>query len=749
MAENKLKKTVTSQTQTRLRRKKRKNTQIAFASETERTNLYNILNAMIDGVYIVDKQHNIQYVNAILVKDFGHYEGKKCYQYFHDRSKKCPWCKNRDVWAGKTVRWEWSSSKNGRTYDLIDTPVTLPDGNDGKLEIFRDITERKHVEDKLRERVKELNCLYAISELVEKPDVSLDEILQGTVSAISPSWQYPEITCARITLDDREFKTENFRKTRWKQNSHITVHGKRSGAVEVCYLRKRPESDEGPFLKEERRLLNVVAERLGRIIERKKAEEELRLQSAITVNMNEAVYLVGGDDGIIRYTNPKFEEIFGYDPGEMLGKHVSIVNAPTDIHPIKTAKKIMGILKRTGKWHGEVRNIKKDGTLFWCHANVIAFNHLKYGKAMISVHTDITEQKKAEQDLRRSEQNLAVTIDSIGDAVIATDGTGSVTRINPVAEALTGWPLNEARGRPLSEIFHIINEETRKEAENPVEKVLREGKVMGLANHTVLVSRDGTERPIGDSAAPIIDRHGGEILGIVLVFRDLSREKQAQQALREREEIKMSLEQKELLLKEVHHRIKNNLQVVSSLLDMKSMRTEDRAAKLLLADARSKMHTMALIHAQLYRSEQFDQIQVKLHVDELINYVIQIFGTRIRIIPSIDEALFVPLYTAVPLGFVLNELISNAVRHAFPGREEGSVMVTAKKLKDNRLSLSVTDNGIGLPRDIDINTAETMGLKLVRELVLHQMHGSIDVKRRKGTQFTIQCEMQFREKDTE
>ncbi|MBW1720204.1 MAG: PAS domain S-box protein, partial [Deltaproteobacteria bacterium] len=118
----------------------------------ERDNLHNIFESIEDGIYIVNQQYDIQYCNPVLVKDFGPYEGRKCYEYFHDRDEVCPWCKSQDVWSGKTVHWEWFSFKNDRTYDLMDTPMTLPDGSIGKLEIFRDITERKQLERELRIR---------------------------------------------------------------------------------------------------------------------------------------------------------------------------------------------------------------------------------------------------------------------------------------------------------------------------------------------------------------------------------------------------------------------------------------------------------------------------------------------------------------------------------------------------------------------------------------------------------------------
>ena len=149
--------------------------------------------------------------------------------------------------------------------------------------LSRDITERIEAEEALRkktddleERVKELNCLYGMSNLVEKPDISLEDILQGTVDLIPPSWQYPEITCARAIVEGQELKTDNFKDTIWKQTNDIIVYGKSVGVLEVCCLEERLESDEGPFFKEERDLANAIAERLGKIIEHKRAEKALR-----------------------------------------------------------------------------------------------------------------------------------------------------------------------------------------------------------------------------------------------------------------------------------------------------------------------------------------------------------------------------------------------------------------------------------------------------------------------------------------
>ena len=145
------------------------------------------------------------------------------------------------------------------------------------ISLFQDVMSRKQAEDKLKKRVKELNCFYSMAALLELPGISLDKILKRTVMLIPPAWQFPEITAARIVLDEQSFQTKNFRETPWMHAHEIILHGKPVGQVEVCYLEERQAIDEGPFMIEERHLLSTIAERLGKIIERMKAEEALKI----------------------------------------------------------------------------------------------------------------------------------------------------------------------------------------------------------------------------------------------------------------------------------------------------------------------------------------------------------------------------------------------------------------------------------------------------------------------------------------
>jgi hypothetical protein len=152
-----------------------------------------------------------------------------------------------------------------------------------KEDLTREIKKRKRVEKELeqvshslRERIKELNCLYGISKLRERTDFSLEDILQAIVDLIPPAWQYPEITCARIIFDGYEFTTTNYKSSKWKLTRDIMVYSERVGTLEVCYMEEKLELDEGPFLREERKLINAIAERIAKFIEREWAEDEIR-----------------------------------------------------------------------------------------------------------------------------------------------------------------------------------------------------------------------------------------------------------------------------------------------------------------------------------------------------------------------------------------------------------------------------------------------------------------------------------------
>mgnify|MGYP000862985273 FL=1 len=467
--------------------------------------------------------------------------------------------------------------------------------------------------------------------------------------------------------------------------------------------------------------------------------------------------------------------------------------------------------------------------------------------------------EQAETARRASEARYRTTLMSIGDAVIATGREGRVEFLNPVAEALTGWKNENASGKPLEEVFRIVNEETRETVESPVAHVLRDGRVVGLANHTVLISQGGEEWPIADSGAPILDDEG-RITGVVLVFRDQTEERAAQRTLEESEErfrrvlenipsviviydsdmriryinqatlnvsgrppsfylgkrdvdiwppevlepfmpvmldafkrrevrsvetdvalptgvrslrmtwapllddqgeirevigvaddftdrkkvedaLRCSLEEKVALLKEVHHRVKNNLQIVASLLNLQANRSQRSDVVDVLQDTRNRVRSMALLHEVLYRSGNLAHINFASYVKELCTQLLRSYGpvaARVRVDVRASP-IGLPLDHAVPCGLVISELVSNALKHGFPGERTGVARVDLWPDEERgSIVLRVSDDGVGLPPEFDPENGATLGLKLVDSLA-GQLGGMLEVGRSfdGGAAFTV------------
>ena len=225
-------------------------------------------------------------------------------------------------------------------------------------------------------------------------------------------------------------------------------------------------------------------------------------------------------------------KMLGYEVEELIGKNITTLLDPDSVETFRKKSKLI----ISGKSQSaEICMIRKDGTRLRVlrAAQPIIDTDGKI-ESIIALSVDITMRKNTENVLKEREQWLSTTLKGIGDAVISTDEKGKVTYMNPVAEELTGWELNEAEGEKLCDVFRIVNAKTKKEVNNPVNMVLETGKVVGLANHTMLISKDGKEYQIADSGAPIKDA-SGKITGVVLVFRDVTKEYGMQEALRDSE----------------------------------------------------------------------------------------------------------------------------------------------------------------------------------------------------------------------
>jgi len=303
-------------------------------------------------------------------------------------------------------------------------------------------------------------------------------------------------------------------------------------------------------------------------------------------------------------------------------------------------------------------------------------------------------------ELARQREQLAATLRSIGDAVIVTDADGRVTSLNPVAEKLTGWGAAEARGQSLDNVFRIINEETREPAENPAARVLREGTVIGLANHTLLISKENEERPIDDSAAPVRDAEG-RMAGVVLVFRDVTERRHRERQRREAER------RKDEFLAVLAHELRNPLAPIASSLEILQLPNIDAktATEARNVAERQLRHLTRLVDDLLDMSRIMrGKVELRRQRIELATVVARAIETARPLIEGERHQLTVSLpeepvwldADLVRLAQVVGNLLCNAAKYTEPG---GKIALSAA-CEDGQVVLRVRDSGIGIAPEV-------------------------------------------------
>jgi PAS domain S-box-containing protein len=335
-----------------------------------------------------------------------------------------------------------------------------------------------------------------------------------------------------------------------------------------------------------------------------------------------------------------------------------------------------------------------------------------------SVTATKKELEKAQEALKASEQRWSTTLASIGDAVIATDTDGKVMFMNAIAVQKTGFTLDEAYGRPVTDVFKIVNEDTRQSVEDPVAKVLKSGLIVGLANHTVLICRDGSEIPVDDSGAPIVTADG-RTLGVVLVFRDVTERRRLYQQLEVYTKgLEVLVEQRTVQLKQaermaaigetagmVGHDIRNPLHAMSgdvylTKLDVDSLPSGEVKSDMLenLKAIEDNIYYINKIVADL---QDYSKVQTPVIEDVNINDTINKMLSAINVPPSISVSVSVEQSFPVlksndaTLRRILNNLVLNAIQ-AMPN---GGALTISAKLEGNRSVVQVSDTGTGIPED--------------------------------------------------
>ena len=625
------------------------------------------------------------------------------------------------------------------------------------LELDLDVTERKHMEealkkahDTLEEKVKERTAELeeAYNSLLES-EIRLNEAQK--ISHLG-NWEW------NIATDELYWSDEVYRifgldplefgatYDAFLKNVHPDDRNHVENVIKEALLNGKPyEIDyritladegerivhaQGEIVFDEKHTPIRVRGTVQDITERKKAEEEIRKLADVVESSNDAI-VTESLEGIITSWNKGAEQIYGYSAKEILGKDISILE-PANLKG--EIRQLVGKIKQGRKIrHYDTLRLKKDGTLINVSITLSPiFNASGELVAVSAIVRDITERIKAEEAVRLSNIYNRSLIEASPDPLVTIGPDGKITDVNSSTETATGRSRYELIGTDFSDYF--TEPEKAKEG---YQLVFQKGLVRDY--QLEIKNEDGRKVPVLYNAS-VYKNEAGEVIGVFAAARDITERKKAEEALEKIEKIR---------IKEIHHRIKNNLQVISSLLDLQAETFEDETVKKAFREGQDRVISMALIHEELYKGEGTDKLDFSTYLQKLAESLFQTYSLsskNIRLCMDLEENTFFDMDTAVPLGIIVNELVSNSLKHAFPGRDKGEFQIKLRRdekgehkkegNKSTSFTLTVSDNGVGIPENLDIEDPDTLGLQLVTSLV-DQLDGKLELKRNNGTEFTM------------
>ena len=458
-----------------------------------------------------------------------------------------------------------------------------------------------------------------------------------------------------------------------------------------------------------------------RIINEKEIKKSEAYYRTIFENTGTATIIIE-DNTIISLANTEFVKLSGYSKEELENKkRWTDLLVEEDIKKVMDYHKSRRLIKSTPKNY-EIKFVNKNNEIRDICLTVAL---LPYTQKRLISFLDITDRKESTKALKESQKKYKELVELLPQPIFESNLKREVTFTNQIGFKMFGYTQEDlANGLNL---LQLLDSKDHSKAIKNVQRSL-EREELFVEEYTGL-KKDGTNFPILVYSNTL--KNEDKVVGSRGVIIDLTDIKNVENNL------KASLKDKEILLREIHHRVKNNMQIISSLLNLQTKYVNDEEAVNVLKESQNRVKSMAIIHEKLYQSKNLTNISFADYIQSLILNLFYSYNIdKTRIIPILKiEDISLNIETAVPCGLIISELISNSLKYAFPNHISGEIIISLKSLRD-RYQLCICDNGIGLKEDIDFNNLKTLGLLLVTSLT-EQIDGKLTIHREHGTQFEI------------
>lgn len=446
------------------------------------------------------------------------------------------------------------------------------------------------------------------------------------------------------------------------------------------------------------------------------SEEHFRL--LVESVQDYAIFMLDTSGCIITW-NKGAERITGYKADEVIGKNTVIFYTPEDNAQQLSLRELEQAA--ISPFETEGWRIRKDGSRFLAQVSLTSLKDAQGNlRGFAKITRNISDRHKMEQRFRQ-------VVESAPNAIVMVNIEGVIEMVNTQTERIFGYLRAEILGKSIEV---LIPERFR-----PQHPGLRKfffadphSRPMGKGRDLYALRKDGSEFPVEIGLNPFESDEGTKVLSAIVDISDRKLKEQKIQA---------ALEEKNILLGEIHHRVKNNLQIVHSLLDLQSTRIQDDAVLEMLRDSQNRIRSMALIHQTLYQSNDFARVNFSNVLEALVPSLVESYGIDSgAVVFSINaNEVLLPLNIAIPCGLIVNELVTNALKHAFPEGRQGEIRIELLK-QDTQILLSVSDNGAGVPADFDLKKRNTLGLQLV-SLLADQISAHLSIARANPTRFSL------------